>query len=47
LKTEGVGVIETEKCILNKVLYADLLLLVSEITENGGKIIFTKKKVEI
>lgn len=51
LKAEGIGTVETDKCVLNKVLYVkDLsknLLSVNEITKNGGKVIFTKEKAEI
>lgn len=51
LASKGIGTIETNKCILEEVLYVkDLnknLLSVNAITENGGKVIFTKDKAEI
>lgn len=51
LKVGGIGIVETDKFILNRVLYvAELsknLLSVSAITENGGTVLFTKEKAEI
>lgn len=51
MTAKGIGTIETDKCILNNVLYVtDLsknLLSVNTITKNGGKVIFTKEKAEI
>lgn len=51
LEAKGIGSIETEKCILNEVLYvpelSKNLLSVCAITENQGQVIFEKDKVYV
>lgn len=51
LEAGRIDVVETNKVVLNKVLYveevAKNLLSVNAITENGGKVIFIKDKAEI
>lgn len=51
MKAEGVGVIESSNCVLNKVLYipelSKNLLSVSAITEREAEVTFTKEKVII
>ena len=51
MKARGVGIVETEKCILNNVLFvpelSKNLLSISAIVQNGGQVVFVNNKTEI